>query len=134
MLKEVIPATGIMLALYWLLSIISFFPANLNRYMLMWRLPSGSIWAMTYGEFILTLGLMALFFEILKSTRTNETSIIDHVFSTIVFAIYLALWLTAPWAGNTYFFLLTLMSLFDVLAGFTVTVTAAKRNLGIFGI
>lgn len=134
MLKEVIPATGVMLALYWLLSMSGFFPANLNRYMSMWHLPSGAIWAMTYGEFILVLGLLSLFFEILKSTRTTETSIIDHVFSTMVFAIYLSLWLTSSWAGNTYFFLLTLMSLFDVLAGFTITVTAAKRNLGIFGI
>ena len=34
-----------------------------------------------------------------------------------------------PQLGNTTFFLILLMTLIDVIAGFTVTITAARRNV-----
>lgn len=126
-----IPLMGLVLLIYWLLSANGFFPANLERHVLRTQLPSGAWWGLSYGAMMLILGLIALFIEILKSTRTTDTSIIDHMLSTFVLAAYISMWLIVPSAGNSYFLILTLMSMIDVLAGFTVTINGAKRGFGL---
>ena len=126
-----IPLTGLVLLIYWLLSTNGFFPTNLERTFLRMHLPSGAWWGLSYGAMMLILGLIALFIEILKSTRTTDTSIIDHMLSTFVLAAYISMWLIVPSAGNSYFLILTLMSMIDVLAGFTVTINGAKRGFGL---
>ncbi len=126
-----IPLTGLVLLIYWLLSTNGFFPTNLERTFLRMHLPSGAWWGLSYGAMMLILGLIALFIEILKSTRTSDTSIIDHMLSTFVLAAYISMWLIVPSAGNSYFLILTLMSMIDVLAGFTVTINGAKRGFGL---
>ena len=126
-----IPLTGLVLLIYWLLSTNGFFPTNLERIFLRMHLPSGAWWGLSYGAMMLILGLIALFIEILKSTRTSDTSIIDHMLSTFVLAAYISMWLIVPSAGNSYFLILTLMSMIDVLAGFTVTINGAKRGFGL---
>ena len=126
-----IPLTGLVLLIYWLLSTNGFFPTNLERTFLRMHLPSGAWWGLSYGAMMLILGLIALFIEILKSTRTSDTSIIDHMLSTFVLAAYISMWLIVPSAGNSYFLILTLMSMIDVLAGCTVTINGAKRGFGL---
>lgn len=128
---KLIPLTGLVLLIYWLLSTNGFFPTNLERTFLRMHLPSGAWWGLSYGAMMLILGLIALFIEILKSTRTSDTSIIDHMLSTFVLAAYISMWLIVPSAGNSYFLILTLMSMIDVLAGFTVTINGAKRGFGL---
>ena len=128
---KLIPLTGLVLLIYWLLSTNGFFPTNLERTFLRMHLPSGAWWGLSYGAMMLILGLIALFIEILKSTRTSDTSIIDHILSTFVLAAYISMWLIVPSAGNSYFLILTLMSMIDVLAGFTVTINGAKRGFGL---
>lgn len=106
-------------------------PGDLNQVVFALPLPSGAVMQPTFGDLMLVMGLAALFIEVLKSTRTDDTSIIDHVLSTFVLTAYLVLLLIEPWAGNAYFMLLTLMSLLDVIAGFTVTIAAARRDIDV---
>lgn len=128
-MSEVIPVSLYVLLAYWGFHVLGVFPADLNQIVYATQLPSGAIWRPTYGDLMLVIGLVALFIEIFKSTRTTDTSIIDHVLSTFVLTGYLVMWLIDPWAGNSYFMLLALMAFIDVIAGFTVTITAARRDI-----
>jgi hypothetical protein len=92
---------------------------------------SGAVWTVSTGELLLVIGLITLFIEIFKATRTTTVSVLDHALSMVVFIAFLVQFLTAPSAGNSTFFLLGLMSLLDVIAGFTVTIMGARRDFGI---
>lgn len=94
------------------------------------RLPSGGAWQLTVGDILLALGLFLLFFEILKATRTGGLSVVDHALSMIVFVACLILFLVWDRAATSTFFLLMLMALIDVIAGFSVTINAARRDFG----
>lgn len=94
------------------------------------KLPSGGTWPLTLGDILLVVGLGLLFFEILKATRTGGASIIDHAFSMIVFVVCLILFLIWDRAATSTFFLLMLMAMIDVIAGFSVTINAARRDYG----
>jgi hypothetical protein len=91
-------------------------------------LPSGGVWQMTLGDILLTIGLGLLFFEILKATWTGGATVIDHAFSMMVFVACLILFLVWDRAATSTFFLLMLMALIDVIAGFSVTISAARRD------
>jgi hypothetical protein len=92
---------------------------------------SGGIWTMTRGDLLIALGLVMLFFEILKSTASTRVSVIDHMLSTGVFILYLVAFLLLPGAGHPVFFLLMMMALIDLLAGFSVSIRAAGRDVSI---
>ena len=79
------------------------------------------------------LGVLFLYVELFKSTRTSETTIVDHLLSTFVLIFYLIAWIIYDWAGNSVFLILTSMSFLDVIAGFTITISAARRDLSIGG-
>ena len=93
-------------------------------------LPSGASFTLTAGDLSVLVGLVFLYFEILKSTRTGNSSILDHVLSLTLFVIALLEFLLAPAAGNTPFLLIALMMFIDVIAGFTVSISVARRDVG----
>jgi hypothetical protein len=82
---------------------------------------------------VLAVALFVLFFEILKSTRTGGNSVVDHALSMIVFVVCLILFLIWPPAATSLFFLIMLTSLIDVIAGFSVTIRAARRDYTVGG-
>jgi len=92
------------------------------------KMMSGAEWILTGGDLLLVFGLLLLFIEVFKSTRTNEAAIVDHILSTLVFVIYVVEFIVLKGAGTSVFFLLTLMSLFDVVAGFSITIKTARRD------
>jgi hypothetical protein len=96
-------------------------------------LPSAGVWQLTLGDILLAAGLFLLFFEILKATRTGGNSVVDHALSMIVFVICLILFLIWDRAATSTFFLLMLMAMIDVIAGFSVTINAARRDFGTGG-
>jgi len=95
------------------------------------KMMSGAEWTPTVGDLLIVLGLFCLFFEIYKSTRTSEAEIIGHIFSTLIFVVFLVEFIVWRLAGTTVFFLLTLMSLFDVVAGFSITIKTARRDFAL---
>ena len=82
---------------------------------------------------MILLGIVALYIELFKSTRTSSISIIDHTLSTFVLVGFLVSWMIFPWAGNSIFLILTFMSFLDVIAGFTITIAAARRDFAVDG-
>jgi len=93
--------------------------------------PSGGQLGLGMGDLIVLLALVMLFLEVLKSTRTSTGSIVDHMVSTLVFVGALIMLLLVPFAGTSTFLILVAITLFDVVAGFSVTIRSARRDIGI---
>ncbi|MBF0417079.1 MAG: hypothetical protein HQL86_02380 [Magnetococcales bacterium] len=93
-------------------------------------LSSGAQLTFTIADFIIMLGVVSLYIEIFKATRSGTESIVDHLLSMIVFVCFLIEFLIYKPAGTTLFLTITLMSLLDVVAGFTVTISTARRDIG----
>ena len=130
-----IPLFAFLFAAFWGLTESGHFPEKLNEILFGLTLPSGAEWTPTWGGFIVLIGLITLYIEIFKSTRTSSISIIDHTLSTIVFVAFLVSWIVFPWTiggkGDSTFLLLTVMSFIDVIAGFTITIAAARREFAV---
>ncbi|GBD43294.1 hypothetical protein HRbin40_00765 [bacterium HR40] len=92
---------------------------------------SGASLLLTWGELVQILGLVLLYVEMVKATRTAASSIADHLLSTLLFVICLLELVSLPAFATGTFLLLTLMTLFDLVAGFTVTITAARRDIAV---
>jgi hypothetical protein len=92
---------------------------------------SGALWQFTLGDLIVAGTLVLLFIEILKATRTGGNSLVDHALSTVVFIICLIEFLVVPQAATSLFFFITLIALIDVVAGFSVTIRAARRDFAV---
>lgn len=90
---------------------------------------SGQTWALTAGDLMLVVGLVCLFFEVLKSTNTGRASVIEHMLSTVVFVVFLVEFLLVGAAASSVFFILMMMAIVDVIAGFTVSITGAGRDV-----
>lgn len=90
---------------------------------------SGGTWTMTIGDVIVLVALLILFVEIMKSTVTGMGSIIDHLLSTVVFVAYLVEFLLVAGASTSLFFTLMVIALIDVLAGFSVSIRSAGRDI-----
>ena len=105
-------------------------PASLDANVLQIALLSGAQWTFSGAELLLALALVALGGEIIKSTRSSNASIIDHALSMLLFVAFLLEFIAWKPAGSSTFFLITLMSFIDVMAGFTVTISSARRDIG----
>ena len=91
-------------------------------------LASGAEFTLRGGDFFVIAGLVALFFEMLKAARTTRATVVDHVLSTATFVVALVCFLLVGEAGTPTFFLLMLMTLIDVVAGFSISLFAARRS------
>lgn len=90
---------------------------------------SGAQWNVGPGDLILFLALILLFFELLKSTSSQKVAIVNHALSMILFVICLVEFLLLKGFATSTFFLITAMVMLDVLAGFIVTIIAARKDL-----
>lgn len=92
---------------------------------------SGGRLSLTTGDLLIVFSLALLFVEVLKSTRSSNASVVDHLLSTGVFILYLVEFLLVPAAATPVFFILMLMSLLDLLAGFSVSIRSAGRDVNV---
>ena len=93
------------------------------------ELASTARWTMVLGDLMILAALILLFVEIIKATRIGSNSALDHMLSALVFAVYLAEFLIVPVAASSVFFILLVISLIDLVAGFTVTIHGARRDV-----
>ncbi|WP_350335517.1 hypothetical protein [Coralliovum pocilloporae] len=103
-----------------------------------WLLPvftvtmvSEARWTLTVGDILIVGALVLLFIEILKATRTGAGSILDHMLSTLVFIAFLVEFLLVGEAANSVFFILMIIALIDVVAGYSVTIRSARRDFSV---
>jgi len=90
---------------------------------------SRTAWAVSLGDLLLAGALVVLFVELLKSTTSRQVAIVNHSLTMILFIGCLLEFLLFPAFATSTFFLLVLMVLLDVLAGFIVTIAAARREI-----
>lgn len=94
------------------------------------RMMSGGLWKLTWGDLIILAALVILFVEIVKATYTGTASMIDHGLSMVVFIVSLVQFLMVPQAATSVFFIVMMACLIDVVAGFTIGIRVAKRDIG----
>jgi hypothetical protein len=126
-----IPLFLILLIAY---NILEFSPAGpetgsvLHKTLFEFRLMSGATVTIDVSDLLIVIGLHAVYFEILKSVRSSVSTIINHTLSLIVFIVFLVEFLMVRHAGTPSFLILTIMSLLVVIAGFTVSISSARRD------
>ncbi len=118
----------LVLALIAYNAVVFFTGPSLDTELFSLLMVSGAPWSFTMHHLIVTFALLLLFVEILKSTRTGPSSIADHMLSTVVFIICLVEFLLVPEAATSTFFLIMLMALIDVVAGYSITIRSARRD------
>ena len=90
---------------------------------------SGATLTITWNILFVLIGIAVLYVEILKSTRASMQAVLDHVLSLCVFVVYLVELLVMREMGSATFLILTLLALVDVIAGFTVSLSTAQRDI-----
>jgi hypothetical protein len=94
-------------------------------------MPMNSQWTVSWGDLLLILALVMLFFELVRATNAQKIEIINHSLSLVLFIGCLVEFLLVPGFQTSVFFLISLMALSDVLAGFIVTIVSSKREIDI---
>src|SRR5581483_2498052 len=98
------------------------------------HMASGADWTMSAGDMLVTLGILMLFGEVMKSTRIGIRTVVDHALSLVVFLAMLIEFILVKRCATATFFLLLAISFIDVLGGFAVTLRSAQRDLTVEGV
>ena len=94
-------------------------------------MPAKTNWVLSWGELFVIAGLGALFADLLKSTGTGTETLINHGLSVALFVVGLVFFLIIPAFVTSPFFILLVMALLDIIAGFTITIFGAKRDVAL---
>lgn len=95
------------------------------------RLVSGDTWHFSISDLFILVTLILLFVEIVKATRTTAREIINHGLSMLTFVVALLEFITMKGFATSAFFFAMAMALFDVVAGYTISIVAAEHDLGL---
>jgi hypothetical protein len=95
---------------------------------------SGADWAMSASDLLITLAVLLLAGEVVKSTRIGIRTIVDHSLSLVLFLAMLVEFLLVKATATGTFFILLVISFVDVIAGFAVTLRSAQRDLTVEGV
>ena len=83
-------------------------------------LVSGDKWMFSLADLFLLTALVLLFVEI-----------INHALSMLAFVVALIEFIALKGFATSTFFFLMMMTLFDVVAGYTISIVAAEHDLGL---
>lgn len=92
---------------------------------------SGATWSLTLADVLVIVALLLLFVEILKATSNGTGSLLNHMLSMIVFVGFLVEFLLVRDAATQIFFILMLIAFIDVVAGFSISIRSASRDVSI---
>ena len=120
------PLTALVIIAYNVLALLPGFAPGAE--VAEFTMSSGAVVALTTGDILILAGLVTLFFEMLKSARPRAGAIVDHILSVGVLIVGLVEFLLVPFAGTASFLILTFICLIDVVAGFSVSIVAARRD------
>jgi len=95
------------------------------------RMIKDATWAFTRGDLIILVTMLVLFIELVKATYTHTISLVDHGLSMVVFIICIVEFLIVNAAATSPFFFVMVGGLIDVVAGFTIGIRVARRDLTI---
>ena len=92
---------------------------------------SGQAWTVTPEDIIVAFSILLLGVEVIKAAKLGVRGIMDHVLSMVLFIVMLVEFLLVARAGTSTFFILVVISLVDVMAGFIITARTAQRDIQI---
>jgi len=92
---------------------------------------SGDLWRITLGDLFILAALGMLFIEVVKATRNTSREIINHALSMLTFVVALIEFITLHGFATSVFFIILMMTAFDVVAGYTISIVSAKHDLSI---
>jgi hypothetical protein len=128
------PGLGFLRAMPFLgLAVVAYFigaaaGVPLARQLFALPLPSGATLAIAFGDIVLMLGLILFFVELLLSTKPTQSALINHGLSMALFVACILLLLLVPSCGTATFVLLTLLTLIDVISGYSISIITARRD------
>ncbi len=103
----------------------------LNKQLFQVKMVSGANWIFRTSDLIILLTMVLLFIELVKSTYTSSSQMVDHGLSMLVFIACLVEFLLQPKATTSVFFFIMTAALVDVVAGALIGIRAARRDLNI---
>lgn len=92
-------------------------------------LPSDVSWTPNTSDLLIIAGVILLYLELFKATRTSVGAIVEHVLSLLVFLVFLIEFIVFAPAANSTCVILMLLSLLDVVGGFTISISTARRDM-----
>ena len=95
---------------------------------------SGAQWTFSWSDLLILLTMAMLFIELIKSTYTASSSLIDHGLSMLVLIVGVVEFQVVNAAATSTFFFNLVGSLIDLLAGFTIGIRVARRDLASGGV
>jgi hypothetical protein len=134
---RVFPVLLIVVVIYNLVAVAHGLAGNeamqtfLSREHQTFRMFSGDSWDFSLGDLIVTLGFVCLFIETVKATRTTRRALINHGLAVLVFVAAIVEFIVVKGFSTSVFFFILVMSAFDVVAGYTISVVAAEHDLGV---
>jgi hypothetical protein len=102
--------------------------ARITRPLFRFSTAGGGVWPVSGADLLLAAGLIVAFMELLKAFDDRRVAIANHALSIGLFVACLVAMLLAPAFATSTFFLITLMVLLDLVAGFIVTMGHAPRG------
>jgi hypothetical protein len=103
--------------------------ARLSAPLINLPMASRAVWPVSLGDLLVAGSLLILFAELLKSAGSRRIAILNHSLSMGLFILCLIEFLLFPAFATSTFFLIGLMVLLDVAAGFIVTIIASRREV-----
>ena len=122
-----IPLLAFVVIAYTALALIA--PGWLEGVLFVLPLLSGATLPFQGNDLLLVISLFLLCIEIYRATSSSTAAIINHVLSLVVFIVCLIEFIVLPSMASMTFFLIMVMTLIDVIAGFTVTISTARRDI-----
>ena len=128
-----IPLMGVVFLIYNLVAWSHPDPVNAfwPRILLLLSLPSGASLGISYSMAFISLAMLMLFLELVKSTTASNVVMIEQLFSTLVFIAFLIQFLISPRVAEPTFFALLVISLVEMLAGYIILLKVSRKDISI---
>ena len=93
------------------------------------RLLSGHVWALTYGQAIVVLAAFCFFFSVMRSASSAPQTVVGTMLSVVVLCVYIVAFLTVTDCGTAVFFMLVVFSLLDTLAAIALSMMTSRARI-----
>ena len=87
--------------------------------------------SLTWGDILILVTMGCLFVELIKSTFTTTSAMIDHGLSMLVFIACLVEFLIIKAGNSSIFFFIMIACLIDVVAGFMIGMRQGRRSVSL---
>lgn len=95
--------------------------ARLTRPLFELTTARGGVWSVSAADLLLAAALVVAFLDLIRGVGDRQAAMVNHALAIVLFVACLAAMLVLPAFANSTFFLLTLMVLLDLAAGFIAT-------------